>query len=161
MDWFVAQIKFYSGLDAFPFVIRQNANIESVLHDLSTCYGTVLYLDDKIKETTKLPQNIALLKQVDVIDIVKCQRTNAEETSKVLSYIVQNKVKGRVEKAVIRKSFEENFLLFKQSNSLNMEINDGRDLKTRSLEMHQHFSGKISFMQEKSKFNLTSSIFYP
>ena len=95
-----------------------------------------MYLDDKIKETTKLPQNIALLKQVDVIDIVKCQRTNAEETSKVLSYIVQNKVKGRVEKAVIRKSFEENFLLFKQSNSLNMEINDGRDLKTRSLEMH-------------------------
>lgn len=22
MDWFIAQIKFYSGIDAFPFVIR-------------------------------------------------------------------------------------------------------------------------------------------
>lgn len=85
------------------------------------------------------------MKQTDVIDIVKCQRTSAEETSKVLSYIIRNRVKGRVEKALILKSLEENLISFKQSNSFNMEINDGRDLKTRSIEMHEHFSGNLLF----------------
>jgi len=27
MDWFVAQIKYYSGLDAFPFVVSPDINL--------------------------------------------------------------------------------------------------------------------------------------
>lgn len=47
MDWMVIQLKFYAGIDSFPFLIRETANIGSILADLSTCYGTVLYLDSK------------------------------------------------------------------------------------------------------------------
>ncbi len=28
MDWFIAQLKFYAGVDAFPFVIRKETNLE-------------------------------------------------------------------------------------------------------------------------------------
>ena len=47
MDWMIAQIKYYSGVDAFPFVILKGADMNEVLKDLSTCYGTVLLLDDR------------------------------------------------------------------------------------------------------------------
>lgn len=32
-------------------------------------------------------------------------------------------------------------------------MNDGRDLKTKAIEMHEHFSGKINLIQVKSKYN--------
>ncbi len=47
MDWFVYQIKHYTGLDAFPFVVRKQIDLVALLKDLSTTYGTVLYLDSK------------------------------------------------------------------------------------------------------------------
>jgi hypothetical protein len=47
MDWFIAQLKFYAGVDAFPFVIRKETNIEEFFRDLSTSYGNILYLDNK------------------------------------------------------------------------------------------------------------------
>ena len=47
LDWIVAQIKFYSGLDPFPFVIAPDSNLSETLKDLSISYGTILYLDDK------------------------------------------------------------------------------------------------------------------
>ena len=27
MDWLIAQVKYYSGLDAFPFIIKKEANV--------------------------------------------------------------------------------------------------------------------------------------
>lgn len=45
MDWFVFQIKHYTGLDAFPFVVQKQIDLVALLRDLSTTYGTVLYLD--------------------------------------------------------------------------------------------------------------------
>jgi malate dehydrogenase (oxaloacetate-decarboxylating) len=47
MDWFIAQLKFYAGVDAFPFVIRKETNLEDLFRDLSTSYGNILYLDKK------------------------------------------------------------------------------------------------------------------
>jgi len=47
MDWFVFQIKHYTGYDAFPFVVNKQTNITELLKDFSTTYGTVLYLDDQ------------------------------------------------------------------------------------------------------------------
>lgn len=46
MDWFIAQIKYYSGLDPFPFVISKKSNLEETMKDLSNSYGTILYLDN-------------------------------------------------------------------------------------------------------------------
>jgi hypothetical protein len=61
MDWFVAQLKFYAGVDAFPFVIRKRANLGEFLKDVATNYGTVLYLDNK--EIKDLPSNLLLIRQ--------------------------------------------------------------------------------------------------
>jgi hypothetical protein len=47
MDWFVVQIKHYSGLDAFPFVIRKGTDRVALLKDLSTVYSVVLDLDSE------------------------------------------------------------------------------------------------------------------
>lgn len=47
MDWLVAQIKYYSGLDAFPFVVAKDINLPEALKDLATSYATVLYLDNR------------------------------------------------------------------------------------------------------------------
>lgn len=47
MDWYIAQIKYYSGLDAFPFVVSKDINLQDTLKDLATSYGTILYLDNR------------------------------------------------------------------------------------------------------------------
>jgi len=47
MDWFIAQIKYYSGLDAFPFIVAKDIDLNEYLKDFATSYGTVLYLDNK------------------------------------------------------------------------------------------------------------------
>ncbi len=47
MDWLICQIKYFAGVDAFPFVIDEKANLEEVLNDLSTCYSGALYFDNK------------------------------------------------------------------------------------------------------------------
>lgn len=47
LDWLIAQIKYFSGLDAFPFIVSKDINLEETLKDLTTSYGTVLYLDNK------------------------------------------------------------------------------------------------------------------
>ena len=64
MDWFIAQLKYYGRIDAFSFVIRKQAPLEEVFMDLSTTYGTILYLDNK--ELPKIPENILVLKQMDI-----------------------------------------------------------------------------------------------
>ena len=47
MDWIVSQIKYYTGLDAFPFIIDKETDMEDALKDFATSYGTVLELDNK------------------------------------------------------------------------------------------------------------------
>ena len=61
MDWMIAQIKYYSGVDAFPFVILKGADMNEILKDLSTCYGTVLLLDNQ--EVSEIPKDILLVRQ--------------------------------------------------------------------------------------------------
>lgn len=48
VDWCIAQIKYYSGVDCYPFIIRHGANITNVLKDISNSYGTILLLDPEI-----------------------------------------------------------------------------------------------------------------
>ena len=75
MDWFIAQIKYYSGYDAFPFVIMKGADINEILKDLSTCYGTVLLLDNS--EVNEVPENILLLRQKQISQLAESELTDA------------------------------------------------------------------------------------
>lgn len=45
MDWYIAQIKYYSNHDAFPFIIEKSANLNEIIKDLSTTYKGILLLD--------------------------------------------------------------------------------------------------------------------
>lgn len=48
LDWSIAQIKYYAGVDAFPFIIRHGANMTNVLKDLSNSYSVLLLLDHQM-----------------------------------------------------------------------------------------------------------------
>ena len=96
MDWMIVQIKYYSGIDSFPFVIRSSANIEDILSDLATCYGTVLYLDPKPTAGIKIPEDLLFIRQEDVQKISKKEKTDAEPTSRVLAALMKSGQKGAV-----------------------------------------------------------------
>lgn len=45
MDWFVFQVKQFSGLDAFPFVVMKNTDLSLLFKNLGNTYAAVVYLD--------------------------------------------------------------------------------------------------------------------
>jgi hypothetical protein len=92
MDWIIVQLKYYSGVDAFPFVVRKETNLNELLEDLSTSYGTILYLDDK--KFTKIPQNILFVNQQDITNLFGLEVTDASKTAAILAYLIENKIKG-------------------------------------------------------------------
>ncbi len=49
LDWCIAQIKFYAGVDSFPFIIRHGANVTNVIKDLANSYAVVLILDSGLE----------------------------------------------------------------------------------------------------------------
>lgn len=49
IDWCIAQIKYYSCVDSFPFIIRHGANITNVLKDLSNTYSVLFLLDPEME----------------------------------------------------------------------------------------------------------------
>ncbi len=72
LDWCIAQIKYYAGVDSFPFIIRPKANMTSVLSDLSNTYGAILLLDPGITfDQSKLPKDFAIIRQEDIMKLNK------------------------------------------------------------------------------------------
>lgn len=95
VDWCIAQIKFYSDIDSFPFLIRNEANITNVLKDLSNVYTAILILDLGLAfDEKQMPNDVAIVRQEDICKITNKEITDCEETSKVLSYIIHNKKMG-------------------------------------------------------------------
>jgi hypothetical protein len=92
IDWLIAQIKYYSGLDAFPFVVSKDINLQDTLKDLATSYGTILYLDSR--ELGDIPKDLLVVQHREIVNLVHSQVTDAEKTSNVLAYLVGKKVKG-------------------------------------------------------------------
>ena len=69
LDWIVAQVKYYSGLDPFPFVVDPEIDLEDAMKDLATTYGTVLYLDSQ--KIANIPSNLLLVNHQDVVALTK------------------------------------------------------------------------------------------
>lgn len=80
MDWYVAQLKYYSNLDPFPFVIDKNGKINEIIKDLSNSYKFILLLDD-IKTKLEVPEDTLVLRHQDVVNFAKCEITDAKATS--------------------------------------------------------------------------------
>ena len=92
LDWIIAQIKYFSGLDAFPFIVAKDINLEEALKDLTTSYGTVLYLDSK--EVKSVPADLLFVRQSDIAKAAKVEITDAEKTANAINHLISNKVKG-------------------------------------------------------------------
>lgn len=65
LDWIVAQIKYHSGLDPFPFIVDKDIDWEIALKDLANSYGTVLDLDGHAFQN--IPEDLLVLNHQDVI----------------------------------------------------------------------------------------------
>jgi hypothetical protein len=145
MDWFVFQIKHYTGLDAFPFVIHQDTDLPALLRDLSTTYGTVLYLDDK--EISEIPKNILFVRHQVVVDLQKCERTNANFTATAIGYFIAKQIKGSpsiedYKTGSVSPSFR------KTTNNGPFEFKGG-DLKENARNFHKQYEGKIRIVNSK------------
>ena len=53
MDWFIFQIKTYSGIDAYPFILRKEENFSQIIKNLANSYSAIIYLDNGDK--TEVP----------------------------------------------------------------------------------------------------------
>jgi hypothetical protein len=92
MDWIVHQLKHYTGLDGFPFVVARETDLAGLFRDLSTSYGTVLYLDNK--EVKEIPKSILFVSHQTILDIHQCEKTNANYTSTAIGYFIAHQIKG-------------------------------------------------------------------
>lgn len=143
LDWIVAQIKYYSGLDPFPFVVSKEIDMEEALKDLCNAYGTVLYLDSS--SLPNIPQELLVVRHQDVIELTKTEVTDAEKTANVLAYLIEKKKKGLAKKANLESGLNfqgDNFKNFRPYSHL---LNDGRDIYTHALEMHEYYRGITAF----------------
>jgi len=96
LDWIIAQIKYYSGLDSYPFLVAPDINLAEALKDLANSYGTILYLDDK--QISEIPSDLLVVRNRDIIDLAKCEVTDAEKTANALGYLMDKKIKGLAKK---------------------------------------------------------------
>lgn len=67
VDWVIAQIKFFSEIDAFPFILRKEANIKNCLEDISNSYACILLLDDIKIDAKDMPKDSAVIYHSDIV----------------------------------------------------------------------------------------------
>lgn len=92
MDWIIVQLKYYAGVDAFPFVVRKETDLEGLFKDLATSYGTILYLDEK--KLPAVPTDILLVKQQEIAKLFDLELTDASKTAGIIAYLIESKIKG-------------------------------------------------------------------
>jgi hypothetical protein len=86
LDWCIAQIKYYSGVDGFPFIIRPGANITNVMKDLSNTYAAILLLDPGMQfDQKEMPADLAIIRQEDVCKVTQKNITDCEDTARLLA----------------------------------------------------------------------------
>jgi len=85
MDWFVFQLKNYSGIDAYPFVVMKEANISEILKNLANSYSIVVYLD--YNDQIEVPNDILFVSHKKVVDLTQSQLTDAQNTAHAMGYL--------------------------------------------------------------------------
>ena len=69
MDWFIFQIKAYTGIDPFPFILTKEANFSEIIKNLANSYSAVIYLDECDK--FEVPKDILFIKHKKIVEINK------------------------------------------------------------------------------------------
>lgn len=144
LDWCISQIKFYSDVDSFPFIIRKGANITNVIKDLANSYSVILILDLDLKiNESELPSDIALVRQQTISKLTGKGITDCEETSRILSYILHNNIRGVVTEEQYKLGLKHRPSTFKKDSSYFTVYRDGKSIGEKSVEFHKTFNGKI------------------
>ncbi len=92
LDWFVVQIKYYSGLNAYPLALPSHENMDKTLEDLSNVYGSVLLLETV--KLNKIPKDLIVLSHRYTCDLLNTNIFDAEKTSFILNYLINNEKYG-------------------------------------------------------------------
>lgn len=111
---------------------------------MAVAYGTVLYLDSK--ELKNVPEDLLVVKQQEVAKLAKTELTDLENTAKVLSSLINNKVKGVANENQIKAGLNYQNKNFKGFEPYGFEIKDGRDIFSHSLQLHKFYTGKIGYI---------------
>lgn len=97
MDWFVAQIKIYSNIDCYPFVIRPDCSLAPVLSDLSNTYAGALILDNEdIPEVSNKHLRFFTLSHWKVCSLLESEVTDAEFSAYLLAYLIHIRYNGNL-----------------------------------------------------------------
>ena len=118
------------------------------MKDLSTTYATVLYLDSQ--EIENVPKNILFVRHQTVLDIHKCEKTNANFTSTAIAYFISQQIKG----SPSLESYKTATVSppFKKINSNSKFDFKGDDLKENARNFHKQYEGKIRVVNSKHNF---------
>ena len=141
VDWCIAQIKFYSEVDAYPFILRKEANVVNALKDIANSYACILLLDDIKIEEESLPSDAAVLYHSQVRKLSGREVSDCELTSHVLAYLLKEKKVGLTKEDEIKKGIKERPEVFKQDESYFFKLRDGKSMAEHARALHQHFNG--------------------
>ena len=92
MDWFVFQIKKFSGIDAYPFVVMKEANVSEIIQNLANSYSIIIYLDNQ--ENIKVPSDVLFIRHRAIVELSNSQLTDAKNTANVMSYFKSKEFLG-------------------------------------------------------------------
>lgn len=155
MDWFVVQIKHYCGLDAFPFVISRQTDMDSLILDLATTYGTVLYLDSR--DISFVPDNLLLVRQQEIANYAKTDLTDARPTVHALSYLVGRGQKGSLSHEDVQTATAAPLLKHVVNNSpFTFVCNDNNE---NARLFHTQYEGKIRVVNHVEDFEQLRTVF--
>lgn len=102
-----------------------------MLKDLSTSYGTVLYLDKK--ELPPIPADLLVVKQSVLANYFDHELTDASKTALIIAYLIQSKIKGLATVKDFHTGLEfkpNNFIETKEFESI---LHDKRTLKEHAI----------------------------
>lgn len=84
-----------------------------------------------------------VVKQQEIVNLTKTERTDAEKTANILAYLISKKVKGVANVAQLSEGINFQGENFKNFVPYSHEVKDGRDIYTHALQLHAFYTGKI------------------
>jgi hypothetical protein len=159
LDWFVVQIKYYSGLNAYPLALPSHENMESTLEDLSNVYGCVLLLETV--KPNKVPKDLVVLSHRYACDFLNANIFDAEKTSYVLNYLINQEKYGWATEDNIKKGSTHEALTLCTHPYFNNKIHHDTDYKKIAMKLHEFHRGKISIELNFSNMCMLKKLFTP
>ena len=156
LDWYVIQIKHYSGLDTYPIAVPSHENTEKTLEDLSNVYGCVLLLEDL--QPVNIPKDLIVVSHQKISSLLKTDIFDAEKTANILNYLIGNDKYGWADEEAIIKGSTSEPLTLSIHPYYNNRIHD-TDYKTNAMNLHKFYRGKIAIENNFSDISKLKRLF--